>query len=322
MGLVNFAEIFETISLPAKGESFEFWAVPIPKFGNHRLAKDRVGNPTLLLLAQGDTIGASTPSIMLQNLIVEFDVRCRVKGGNESFEESFCVLRFIGQNILLQNYFFKLSRTLLENLGNTPNLYEVRNEIHQLVELLRLATEIPQNTIQGLWGELFLISRHSKLLECWHADPQEKFDFSNGRERIEVKSCSGGLRIHSFSIEQLNPPHDVKAFVASIFVLTNAGGLSIDDLEGEIIAKARGNTALISKLRLLISQTLGNSFDGTSLKFDYQLAAESLRFFYIEDIPRIISSQVPPMVSHVKFQSNLSETNAIQNVDVLKDFFS
>jgi len=43
------------------------------------------------------------------------------------------------------------------------------------------------------------------LFNCWHSIPEEKFDFSFDKLRIEVKSSATESRTHHFSSTQLNP---------------------------------------------------------------------------------------------------------------------
>ena len=72
------------------------------------------------------------------------------------------------------------------------------------------------------------------LVRCWHSIPEEKFDFNNGEERIEVKSSSNALRIHNFSLDQLHSPTDTRTVIASVFVRQASMGKGITTLSNEI----------------------------------------------------------------------------------------
>ena len=200
-------------------------------------------------------------------------------------------------------------------LGNTPTHEEVRKEITRFIELFRLVTEPQTKTIQGLWAELFLITESKDpvaLVRCWHCIPEDKFDFNNGEERIEVKSSSSSLRIHNFSLEQLYSPTDTVTIIASVFVKPASTGKSIADLANEIADRLSSRIELIEKIQFQIALTLGKAIsDSTKLTFDFQFAKDSLRFYKAEDIPKISVNNVPSLVTDVRFKSDLTDINSI-----------
>lgn len=316
-------ELFNSIDLPTESDNFMFSAISIPEFSNHRIAKDKLGNPSLLLAVDDQNQFVSSPNFKLLNVLVLYDVKCSILQNNFLIYKNFTVISFIGKDNQLKNYFITLCDTLLRGLGNSPLCDAVRNEISRFVELFRLATEPQIKTVQGLWAELFLISESLDpkiLVRCWHCIPEEKFDFNNGAEKIEVKSSSNGLRLHNFSIDQLHSSGDSKIIVASLFVNQSSTGTSIANLIDEIKSKLSTNLDLINKLELQIASTLGKSLmESFNLNFDYQLAKDSLRFFRAEDIPKIELEKVPPSVIDVRFKSDLSELNSINPTDFNAD---
>ena len=150
------------------------------------------------------------------------------------------------------------------------------------------------------------------LLRCWHCIPAEKFDFNNGEERIEVKSSGSGLRIHNFSLDQLHSPTDTRTIIASVFVKQASTGKSISELQSEISDLLAAQIELIEKLQLQVALTLGKSIsDSMKMKFDFQLAKGSLKFYRAEDIPGISFDNVPPLVTDVRFKSDLTDINSV-----------
>jgi hypothetical protein len=82
----------------------------------------------------------------------------------------------------------------------------VGRALESLIELFRMLTIPPKESVQGLWGELYLMAQANdpvRLAGAWHARPEELFDFSEGAELLEVKSAAGYDREHHFSLDQL-----------------------------------------------------------------------------------------------------------------------
>lgn len=68
---------------------------------------------------------------------------------------------------------------------------------------------------------------------------------------------------------------------------------------------------LIEKLHMQVAITLGKSIsDSMKMKFDFQLAKDSLRFYRAEDIPKILLGNVPSFMTDVRFKSGLTDINA------------
>ena len=99
----------------------------------------------------------------------------------------------------------------------------------------------------------------------------------------------------------------------------NAGGFSIIDLLSRINRKINDFPKQKEKLHLLVYSTLGVDIDKINqVKFDYELAKESLKFYKSAEIPKIEIYNIPKEVSNVSFVSNLvNSTNIVLNIDEL-----
>lgn len=315
-------ELFDGIAQPVENDNFQFSALVIPEFPSHRIAKDKSGNPTLLLSNANQTTRTIATNLKLQNVSVLFDVNCKIEQSGTLLEKYFTAVCYIGNDISLKKYFLKLCSTLVKDLGNTPTHEDIRKEITRFIELLRLAVEPQTKTIQGLWAELFLIVESKaplNLIRYWHCIPEERFDFNNGEERLEVKSSSNGIRIHNFSVDQLHSPSGTSTLIASVLVRQTSTGRSIDELATQISIHLSNDIQLIEKLQMQIALTLGKSIHNSlNLRFDYELAKDSLRFYRAEDIPRIAIEIIPPFVSDVRFKSDISAIEPF-NVNHLTD---
>ena len=209
---------------------------------------------------------------------------------------------------------------------NTKNVFF--ETFKNFVEIFRSLTETPTKTTQGLWAELILIEQSKKpetLINYWHNIPEEKFDFNADNEKIEVKSSSNLERVHIFTAEQLNPTIDCQVIIASIFTKQVSNGLNILDLLDKIDKRIE-EMELKEKIFTIVSKTLGNTFEQTTkIKYDYDLAKNSLRFYRHQDVSKVERINIPERVSEVKFKSDLTNvkptdlTKILTNGQLFKD---
>jgi hypothetical protein len=174
----------------------------------------------------------------------------------------------------------------------------------------------PRKTVQGLWAELFLICQSrdpATLIRCWHGVPEDRFDFADGEQRIEVKAASGRVRIHTFALDQVRPP--MGCIAISILVERSGGGQTASDLLDEVRSRVDRPDLLI-RLDSVVAQTVGTEWrQANPIAFDRQLAEDSLRFFDVHDIPSV-ASDVPPQVSDVHFRVDLTQQSPATRHDL------
>lgn len=197
-----------------------------------------------------------------------------------------------------------------------PTQKQIIDSLNKFVEVFRALSDPPSKTVHGIWSELFIIDNSKKpelLLNYWHNLSEEKFDFNSGDEIIEVKSNSNFERIHFFSSEQLNPEEGTNLLIASLFIRQNNSGHSIQQLISSITSKINQETDLADKLNNVVCRTLGNSLEeAINIKFDYDIAKDSLLFYNYQDIYKIEKIDIPEKVSEVKYKSDLSSLKPIK----------
>lgn len=312
---MSLIELFDTLSAPKQGSDRVFSASPIPDYPSFRVAIDADGNPVLLLSVEDSQESAGLKNFRLKYLQLIKDVKCKITEDDETRFQTFTVITFISSDRYLQEYFLRISETLVKSLSATPTQRQVIETLNKFVEVFRSLSDAPTKTVQGLWTELFLIDISSdpeSLLSFWHDSPAEKFDFNAGTEKIEVKSSSTLERIHTFSSEQLHPPPETRLLIASVFAKQSSEGQDIQDLIDSITAKINVDIGLTDKLNTLACRTLGNTLEQSlKIKFDYQIAESSLRFYRCEDIKKIEEVHIPKEVSGVKYKSDLSSVPSI-----------
>lgn len=309
LNLIELFRSFETIATINNDNRFS--AIPIPGYDQHRLGKDAQGRP-LLLISILDVQSPKRPApIVLEHLTVMYDIDCRIFHPDSTTEEGkFTVVRCTGVDTTLHTYFLQVTSAIVASLKNRPTPFDVARIINQLIELFRAIINPSRKSAQGLWAELFLITQARQpavLINAWHTQLEDRYDFAMDDQRIEVKSVLGRNRQHYFSLEQLYPPEGVKALVASVFVERSQAGVSIADLTEEIRNRLWNNPDLLLQMDKIIALALGDSWHQASeIRFDRRLAKESLAFFDVSEIPSV-NPDLPVGVSSVHFQSDLTE---------------
>ena len=114
--------------------------------------------------------------------------------------------------------------------------------VHRLAAIFQKTQKPPARTVNGLFGELYLISRSTnpvRTLTAWRTDETARFDFVEGDVRLDVKATTGRMRAHSFSYEQCNSPPNTLSIVASMFVERVSRGITLRILIDDITSRCR-----------------------------------------------------------------------------------
>jgi hypothetical protein len=315
MASPDLLRLFAALPLPAgDNPAGRFSAQPIPGLRSCSVGKDASGWPVLLIETDSCGRGPVAPPIVLENLSVLHNADCRMQdvyGGTSIHRLS--VIRCCGDNAVLHEYFLRALTPVIASLPERPTREQVVAAVNTLIELFRRASQSPRKTVQGLWAELFVIQRAadpSALLRCWHIEPEDRFDFAEDLQRLEVKAATGRIRTHRFSQEQLRPPAGTLAMIASILIERSAGGQSVNDLVDDIRQRVADPDLLI-RLDAVVAETLGKEWRAAQEdRFDRQLAVESIRFLDARTIPSVPAS-LPPEVTDVHFRVDLTNHSLI-----------
>ena len=316
--MLNLIDLFKLVEpIATTGGEDRFSANLIPGYEPHRLGKDAQSRPLLLISILDIQSQRQSDPIILEHITVMYDLNCRVSRSDGTLEIGrFTVVHCTSEDPTLQDYFLKVASTILINLKNQPTQSDVTDAMNQLIELFRAMAKPPQKSLQGLWAELFLISESHQpdvLIQAWHVVPEDRYDFAMDNQRIEVKSFSGNLRLHYFSLEQLHPPEGVKALVASMSVERSQAGVSIADLREKIQVRLDSNLDSLLHIDSIMALTLGDAWQQASdVRFDERLAEESLVFYETSKIPSV-NPNLPTGVSGVRFRSDLTESDSAES---------
>lgn len=290
-------------------------ALPVPERPCFRVARNGSNHPLLLLESTG--MATSAPPLALEHLRIEYARPCRVQSPEGTLNAGvFTIFACTSADPVLRDYFLLVGGALVSATPQDPQPGAVAQAIETMAELFRALQAPARSSVQGLWGEVFLIAEsrdHASVARAWRVAIDDRFDFSSQASRVEVKSTRGVNRMHHFSLEQLRPPTGVRGFVASLRVEYAGGGTSIEDLLTELRASLSNEPDLLFRVESVVATTLGIAYrTGIAERYDREAALTSLAYYRMEDVPSI-HAVLPPAVTDVRFRSDLSAVAPVQD---------
>ena len=315
----SLAELLASVEPLARGaDEGSFRVRSIPGYERHYVGRSSAGQPSLLL---GSPPGAFHAPVRLALLEARFGNLHRIHPvDGEKREELLSVITLTSHDAQAQAYFLHVCETILRIIGPNPSLHIIVQVVHRLIELFRRLSRPAARSLNGLLGELFLIAASRDVrasVAAWRSTEIDRFDFSTGNVRLDVKASGERLRVHHLSSQQCQPPPGTVGLLASLFIEGSGGGQSLRELVATIEAALSGDDDLILKVQETIAETLGESLPtAMGARFDDRLALASLRFYDLATVPAIRDG-VPPEVSQVHFRSDLSRTEPLSENDVL-----
>lgn len=238
---------------------------------------------------------------------------------NRKFSKIYTVITLNQSDCDFQNYFLEVVYLILQKIPKKADGVLIKKEIDKILQLFSYTSLPAEKSVQGLWAELLVIEQSENpeyLIKSWHSQANSRFDFNDGKDKLEVKSTSLAKRVHDFSLDQLKPNENSKLIIASVFALETTSGKNINDLRKMIFDKIP-DLEIQALFDSIMFKVLGNeiskSFD---FYIDYQLAVDELKFFDFDSIPKIES--IPTEISNVKFSCDLSNIKSLSKNELKK----
>lgn len=309
-------KIFKALKKQSSDDSDSFCVASLPLIKNHKIGISQIGQP-MFFIKCSDSANVKSIDSNLEFISVQFNRKCQLKTNKYIIEEDvYSIILLKTDSIELQEYFLEIVYLILRKLSDKPLLKELKTEVDSLLNLFSKLTNPPVKTIQGLWAELLVIEQSYNpeyLIQAWHCNKEDKFDFNDGSDKLEIKSTAKNRRIHNFSIDQLSPNKNSSLIIASIFVVQTGVGKNIFGLI-ELIEKRIKNKELCLRIYEIIAQTLGKDFEKSfEICYDYQLAIDSIKFYYSEIVPTIISASIPTQLTNVRFDCDLTDITDVKS---------
>jgi hypothetical protein len=283
----------------------------IPKITHHKLGISDKGLPVFFILCADSNEKLVDSDLEL--IRVEFNRVCELEEKNRKLQGIYAIISLKSDTLEIRNYFLDIVYLMLLNLPKKMKMKDLRIEIAKLMSLFSRLVEPPKKTVQGLWAELLVIEQASNpeyLVDSWHVNMNDRYDFNDGIDKIEVKSTLKDRRIHSFSLEQANPNSSSDLLLASVMMMESGIGKNVFDLLMLIELKLSREKSY--KLRMSIADVLGHEFEkAQEVHFDYQYAKDNLSFFERKNLPNLGLETVPSEFTNIRFDCDLTKAKAM-----------
>jgi hypothetical protein len=302
--------IFGSMALPSSSGDRVFRAVELSP--GIRIAKTSTGRAAVLASTGGD----ARPPIVMRHLRVDFGATCQIDAGGASVAEQVTIVECLSDDDTLVRHFLLAVTAVLGDIA-TPTAINVRAAVDALVEAFRAMSKGSLTSVQGLWGELFVIRSAADpgaLIDAWHVTPQDRHDFGQGAQRLEVKTTTGRVRRHRFAHEQLIDD-DLDLVIASLMVESSPSGVTISDLIDEIVALPGIDADRRIRLLAGVTAALGDEWAGAERqRFDAVVAFSLLKFFDVASVPKV-DGVIPDTVTDLRYAVDLSAAVSLQAVE-------
>jgi len=309
-------EIFKKLETPSeKQEDIYKTELILGKY--HRLGKNYKGQPSILINTKKNN--ESVAPYRGMSIRLRFNINCKIHEENE--KQNYTILSCISNDEQIIKIFLDICQTTISQLGKEPTPKEISEKTQMLIDLFK---EMPNklSSIVGLWGELFLIASSkniTKCLEAWHQHAEDKYDFYDNNEALEVKCTSQTDRKHKFKHDQL--VSNLKDhYVASIMISDDPNkGLSVVDLYEDIKKRCKLDN-LNNKLKKIFFKIVGKTpyEELNEYRYSFDYSKKNLMYYKLKDISTLINED--DSVTDISYKVDLSRK---KNVDELsKDKFT
>ena len=290
-----------------------FSAIEIKKNSNHLIGINCDKEIAILF----DSSPPKSKGDALEYIQLDHNQDCIIQENKSEKSKNFSVLKCSIDNPKLKELFLKLLENIILEIPNKISQKDITNLTRDIFDLFEKISKPSRETLIGLWGELFVINSSTNvdsLVQAWHPEITDKFDFHSKNQALEIKTTTSNDRIHNFSYEQLNVGNE-KLVICSIMLRFNRSGKSLEDLKKEILNQIKSQD-LKDQFELVYYKTLGEITDDDieEYKFDYSYAEENIKYFDLINVPRL---KEKPMagVKKIKFQSDLTGIKSINQFD-------
>ena len=285
-------------------------AAPLPCNSYYKIGVSKDGYPTFFVPS---TVTSFSIDINMEMITILFGRVCKIHEIKNT-EGVYTIITLKTGDYDIQKYFIDIVSIILEQLPPNYSDTTLAQEIQKLVNLFSLVSQPPRKTIQGLWAELFVIERAKNpeyLIQTWHITPNDRYDFNDGTDKIEVKSTVRPQKVHRFSLEQLHPNNSSHLIIASVNTELVGQGVNIFALRDSICNKVQ-DLRLQFYINEIIIKTIGSEITKVSeLYFDYTLAVDTLAYFDVHDIPTIAAESIPKELTNIHFDCDMSDIESL-----------
>jgi len=308
-------DIFQDVRNNPSGH--DFTVAPIPQCHDTFLGIDAAGRPCLFVRASDRS---TDPPLRTAQVLLQLSREYNLAIGNDwPDRELFHSLRCETPNEPDIDTFLILIEAFLARHEGQPIVADTLiSFFRSMVRLfaVSLARDVEAER-QGLWGELFVMTRVRKFsfwAPFWHSEATQRFDFSASGRRVEVKTTVGLERIHHFSHGQIFAHEGEEIVIASLLLREDDAGLSLRKLIDDARV-ALQDTPFFLKVERAVRRAGMEGSSEAGLVFDAIEASRELAWFRSTDAPHFQVPE-PPGVSETRYKVDLSTTPRIDSQEL------
>jgi len=316
---MNLFQKYQKISKIKDRSPVSFNTVKLNRNSEHFLGVNGL-NQVAILFNASEPMGNNEN---IRYLTLEHSIPCTIYIENSEEKKNLSILKLDSKEENLKEIFLRTMDNIVQNIPNNISQKKIYELTQNLIKLFEKISNKKNIDLLGFWGELFTIKylrQKELLIEGWHPETSDTFDFLIKNSALEIKTSTSNERKHHFSFEQLNP-NNKNIIVGSILIRKSRSGYSLLDLKNKILEEIDKKN-LKDKVQEIYDIMTGSKTqeDLEEVRYSYEYAKDNIIFYDSENIPRIRET---PMygVKNIKFQSDLNGAKAItdfSNYEFLK----
>ena len=297
-------DLYKELVPSAPDEEGEILGFPLDDERSGWITVDLNDHPALMLPARPDDLRTD---IVLRAVDVEFSRTCTIESLDESKHTGcYTIIRLKEDDPDIVRLFLRI---LEERFLGKP--YRKANsgiaESIQEIASLFSRTSLASRDVIGLWGELFAIYQATDLelaIRAWSLKKNAKYDFVAGDFVLDVKAALSHVPKHRFSLEQLRPSGDFRAFVLSLCLVEQQGGKTVGELMDTIANRISDADLGEAFLRNCLVKG-GREIYGSELRLQPYPHPDSFKVFDAAELP-VASTADGDVISNIRFDMDLS----------------
>lgn len=303
--------------LKDKPSGHAFTVAPIPGNQNVLLGLDTTGHSVLFVVAEA---GPVEPPLRTDKVSLHIGQSYSLAGMNDSPKvELLHALRCETSNPADVETFLLLAEAYLaRHKDGGANRQSLTSFFRSMVRLFAVTPAKDLKAEQlGLWGELFMMSLVRGFqfwAPFWHSEVTRRFDFSSGRNRVEVKITTRPDRTHHFSHRQIYALESEEIAIVSLVATKDDSGVSLRQLI-EDCRSALLETPHYLKLEKAVRRAGMESSTEPGPVINADEAEESLAWFRSKDVPHFRVPE-PLGVTETRYRVDLSTAPRLTAVEL------
>jgi hypothetical protein len=308
---MNLAKDFKKLLIP-KGKNSDIYNTKnIQNSNNHFIGINGLGHIALLF----STKSPKGKEENIQNLQLNHSIKATIKFKGNKTKKKFSILKCTSNDERLKEIFLSSLSDSVKNIKEDISEKEIYEKTKSLIELYRKISQNKNNDLVGFWGELFVIHKLKStdlLVEAWHPETTDTFDFYLKNQALEIKTTTSNDRKHQFSYEQLDT-RNKKIIIASIMIRKSRTGKNLLNLKNSILKKLNKETNKEKVQEMYDVMTgLKSKKELDEISFSYEYSKDNLSFYDASNVPRIKEALMNGIKS-IKYESNFNSSKEIKD---------